>query len=209
LRFADERHDLRQETVSPDMLRLDDQRSGLIDRSADNVIADTLLDRQRLARQHRLIHARSTAHDEPIDRDLFPGTDSKPIPDRHGFEWDFRLLTARPDTMSRLGRQPHELPDSLTRAPSRGELEPFAQEHECDDHGGHLEIHANHSVLIPHCRREQAWEKRGDHTVRKRHQHPEANQRVHIGCTMNDAEPAAAVVRYRRPQHYRRTQNQF
>src|SRR6266566_1451633 len=86
LRLTDERHDLREETVGPHMLCLDDERSSLIDRCTHHTIADALLNGQRLAREHRLIDTRLTAHDPAIDRNPFPRSNSNPIPDRQGFK---------------------------------------------------------------------------------------------------------------------------
>src|SRR5436309_195549 len=82
--LTDERHDLRQETVGPYVLCLDHERSSLIDRCTHHTITDALLNGQRFAREHRLIDTRLTAHDPTIDRNLFPGSDSNPIPDRQG-----------------------------------------------------------------------------------------------------------------------------
>src|ERR1700694_605897 len=101
------------------MLRLDDERPSLIYRSAHDAITDTLLHRQRLTREHRLIDTGLTAHDATIDWDLFPRPDSKPIPDRERFKRDILLLTACSDAARCLGRQSQELPYCSARAAAR------------------------------------------------------------------------------------------
>ena len=56
LRLTDESHYLRQDAVRSDTLRLNEEHSGLIDRCAHHLVTSALLNRYRLAREHRLVH---------------------------------------------------------------------------------------------------------------------------------------------------------
>jgi hypothetical protein len=109
------------------MLCLDHQGSRLIDGRTHDAVSHTLLDGHRLAREHRLINTRCSVHDAPIDRDLLPRSDSKPIADTQGFQGDIFLLVAGCEAVRGLGSQSQELADRSARATSRGKLEPLAQ----------------------------------------------------------------------------------
>ena len=82
LRRRDHLDDLRQHGVLADAPRLDDQAAGAVERGAGHRVAGDLLDRQRLAGQHRLVDRRAALDHLAVDRHLLARPHPQPVADR-------------------------------------------------------------------------------------------------------------------------------
>jgi hypothetical protein len=65
---ADQVHDLGQRRVAPDPRRPEQERAVAVHRGADDLIARALVDRQRLAGEHRLVDRGVALDDAAVDR---------------------------------------------------------------------------------------------------------------------------------------------
>ena len=74
LGLGDHRDDPREERFGANLLRTHDQGPGAVDRRADDLVASALLDRNRLATDHRLVDGARSLKDHAVDRDALAGS---------------------------------------------------------------------------------------------------------------------------------------
>jgi hypothetical protein len=77
----DEVDDLAERGVGADLGRLVGERAGLVDRAADDLVADLLLHRDRLAGHEALVDRARAALDDAVDGDLVAGLEANDIAD--------------------------------------------------------------------------------------------------------------------------------
>ena len=81
LRLLDQPHDLRERRPAADGRRLHVDRAVAVERAADDAVARALLDGDRLARDHRLVHRRAARPHDAVDRDRVAGLDAEQVAD--------------------------------------------------------------------------------------------------------------------------------
>ena len=92
-----------------------------------------LLDRQRLAGEHRLVDRRRALDHDAVDRDLLAGPDPQQVADADGVERRRRSrCRPRPAERSR-GWSPIKPPDGAGRLVLGPRLEPATEQHQADD----------------------------------------------------------------------------
>src|SRR5690606_5063749 len=102
LRIAHEPDDARQHARLAQRRRAVAERARAVDRAADHRIAHGLLDRQRLARQHALVHRARARDDLAVDRDALARTDQHDVTPADQLDRDVDLAAVTLD--ARRGR---------------------------------------------------------------------------------------------------------
>ena len=125
-------NDPRQRRIAPDARDADLERAAAVDRAGEHVVADVLVDRQRLAGDRRLVDGAAASDDRAVQRNLLarPHDDDGARLDAI----DVDPLIAGGGAHDRLGgRQIHQRADGGTRALQRARLERLSdgeQEHD-------------------------------------------------------------------------------
>ena len=130
----------------PDAPRFEDERAGAVDRAARHRRAARLLDRNRLARHHRLVHGRRAVDDDAVHRNALARPDAKPIAHVHVLERHVVLGAVGLDPPRRLRRETEQTANRRARAAARAQLQHLPEQHEHDDDRGRLEIDADLAV---------------------------------------------------------------
>ena len=206
LRLGDQLHDLRQHGVAPDLARLDDERAGLVHGAADDVGADLLGDRHRLARDHRLVDGAAAFDDDAVDRHLLARAHPQAVADLDGVELDLLLGCRRPDAPGRLGREVEQRADGAAGALAGPQLEHLAEQDQHGDHGRRLEIDRDRAVVAAEGGREDAGREGRDDAVDPGDAGAHGDQREHVEVARDERLPAAHEERPAGPQHDRRGQ---
>ena len=179
LRALDERDDLRQRRVSPDALGAHDERARSVHGGADDAVARGLLDRQRLAGEHRLVDRRGAIDEHAVDRHAVARPHPDQVADDHLAERD---LTLAPVAQHAGGRRPQPQ-QGLHRAgglPLGAGLEPSPEQDETDDHRSRVEVRL---VAQPRCHDRVGHERDRDRIGVRRHR-ADRDERVHVGLAM-------------------------
>ena len=166
LRLLHEGDDLRQGGVGADLGGTHPQRSGGVDRGADDVRAGRLGHRQALPGDHRLVDLGLALLDDTVDRDLGTGSDQQQVSDLHvgGRHLDLAAV-AEHDRHRR--RQLEQAADGVVRTPSGAHLEPVPEQHEGGQHGGGFV----EDLAAAHEGDPDAIEPAGAHSDRDQHHH--------------------------------------
>ncbi len=139
-RLADHPDDLGQHRLGADPLGPHDQGPVAVDRAADDAISGPFLDRDRLARDHRLVHgARAFEHDA-VDRHLLARPDPQPIAGDDAIDRHVLLGAVVAEPPRGLGRQAQQRADGAAGLPARPQLEHLAQQDQRRDHRRGLEV---------------------------------------------------------------------
>ena len=129
-------------------------------------LAGALLDRHRLAGDHRLVDgARALEHDA-VDRHPLARPHAQPVADA-GRARAARPLRAPSASTRRavFGARPSRLRIAALGPAARAQLEHLAEQHERDDHRRRLEVDGRPSPCAAERRREQPGRERRDHAV--------------------------------------------
>ncbi len=133
-RLLNERDDLCQCRVRPDLGGPDPQSAGGVDGRADHLRADGLVHRQALAGHHRLVEVGLARLDHPVDCDLASGADEQQVTDGDlGGRYLDRFAVPHHQRLLR-----HELEQGADRvggSAAGAHLEPVPQQHERGEHG--------------------------------------------------------------------------
>ncbi len=210
LRLLDQTDDLRQRRVAPDARRLEAERAGLVHGGADDLVARALLDRHRLAGEHRLVDRRAAVEDPPVDRDPLARSHEHDIAEAHGRDRHVALDAAFDDP-GRLGLEADEPADRLARPALGPGLEVLPEEDQADDHRRGVEVQIRHVVAD---RRGQdagaeAVVEDGGHAVGVCGRRPERDERVHVGGAVARRAERALVEPPAGPELDRRRQRQL
>ena len=95
LRLGDHRDDLCEQRVAADPARLEDEPTGRVQRAAGDGRADRLLDRHRLAGDHRFVDAAAALDDDAVDRHALARSHAQSIADVDQLERDVFFTRAR------------------------------------------------------------------------------------------------------------------
>ncbi len=175
-------HDLGERRVAAHPLRAHHERSAGVDGRADDRVADALLDRQRLAGQHRLVHGRGTVDQDPVDRHPIAGAYPHEIT-RHDLVHRDLALPALAQDAGRIGSQLQQGPDRAGRPALGTGLEPAAEQDETDDQRRRVEV-----GLMPDAGRHDLLGQQGDeHRVPICRQRADRDQGVHVRLAVPSA----------------------
>ncbi len=140
----------------------------------------SLVDRHRLAGDHRLVDGAAALDDRAVDRHLLAGTHAQAVADLHGVELDLLLGAVRPDAPRRLGREVEQRADGAARALAGAQLEHLPEQHEHGDDGGRLEVDRDRAVVAAEGGREDARRERRDDAVDPGDARAHGDQREHV-----------------------------
>ena len=140
LRLLNELDDLSQGGIDPDLGGPHPQRSGGVQRGADDLVAGRFVDRQTLAGDHRLVEVALAVLDDAVDRDLRAGANQEQVShlDVGGRNLDGSAVSH--DERHRR-REIQQRTDRLVGAAPSAHLEPVAQQHERRQDCGRLVEH--------------------------------------------------------------------
>ena len=161
-RLADHPDDLGQHRLGADAIGPHDQAAGPVDRAADDPVPRPLLDRDRLARDHRLVHRAGALDHDAVDRDLLPGPDPESVARLTTVQRDVLLAAVVAEPSRSLGSQPEEGTDRTAGLATSPKLEHLAQQDERRDDRRRLEVHRDRAVVVAERIRKDAWRDRRD-----------------------------------------------
>ena len=189
LGLLDEPDDLRERGVAADALGAEAEGAALVQRGAGHAVAGALLDRDALAGEHRLVHARVPLDHGAVDRHLLPGAHEHDVADRHLLDRNLDLdAVAHHDRGAR--RQAHQRADRLRGLAAGDRLEPLAQHDEGQQDPGGLVV----ELVGVIARAARPDEDRDDDAVEPGDAGAERDQGVHgRGAGFDDGEDAAGV----------------
>ena len=183
LRVLDEAHDLSERGVGAHLGRAEPEAAQLVHGRADDGVARGLLDRDRLAGEHRLVDCRGALDEHAVDRDLLAGTDHDEVAHDDLLDGDVGLFPATHDAGG-LGRQTHERLDGVARAALCARLEQLAQQHEGDEQRARLVEDRLHL---------QRRNERRRHAVEVRRRGTDGDERVHVAGALLQRAPRTLV----------------
>ncbi len=132
LRGLDQMDDARQRRVAAQRRRDDLERAMPVDRSGEHLVAVPLVDRQRLARDRRLVDIAFAGHDAAVERQLLAGSHAHVVADPDFVGRHASLLPRSHDGGFRR-RQVHQRADGVTRAVHASRFEVLREREEKDD----------------------------------------------------------------------------
>ena len=200
LRLPHELHDLGEGGLLSHARRLHDDRAVPVHRRAEERVARHLLDRDRLARDERLVHRRRPLDENAVRRHLLAREDAQEITGAHPLERNLDVAVRADE--ARLARaEPGERPDRLPRLPLRPLLEESPEEDERDDDDRGFVVDRR----VPARDVEEVREERGRRRGEERRRRPEGDERVHVGGEApRGARPAHEDVAPREAEDDRR-----
>ena len=140
----------------PTFWRLDHERAALVHGAADDLGADLLRYRHRLAGDHRLVDGAAALETTPSTGTFSPGRTRRRSPTCTASSWT-SSSRRRADAPRRLGREVEQRPDGAARALARPQLEHLPEQDEQDgDDGRRLEVDGDRAVMAAERRREDA-----------------------------------------------------
>ncbi len=209
LRLAHQPDDLRQQGVAADALGLHHEGAGAVHRAARDLAGGGLLDRNRLASDHRFVDGALALDDDAVDRHPLARPHAQTVADLHLLERHLLLVPGVVEATGRGGRQAEQLPDGRTRAAPRAQFEHLAEQHEHDDDRRRLEVDADLIAVRAERRRKQARRQRRDHAEPVGRADAERDQREHVQVPVHDRRPAPHEERPSAPQHDRSGQQEL
>ena len=114
-RFGYHANDLGEHRFAPDPLGLHHQRARAVDCAANQLVAGSFLDGDRLAGDHRLVHGTRAFHYHTVDGNLLAGTDSQPIARNDLIKQHVLFSSILADPASRPGGQPEQRTNGTAR----------------------------------------------------------------------------------------------
>src|SRR5690606_18246020 len=120
-------NDLGERGVTTDARGTEPQTAAAVDRATHDLVAGPLLDRKRLAREHRLVNGAVTTLHHAVHRDLLARTHDDDVADLQRRNVDIALLAIR-EHARRLRLQPHQRTDRRRRAPLCTRLQHLAEQ---------------------------------------------------------------------------------
>ena len=199
LGIAHQANDLRQHAGGAHRRGFDLERTGRIDGGADDAIAGLLLDRQRFAGQHRLVHGAGAAADDAVHGESLAGADEYDVASADVGDGNLFLAAITPDA-GRGWLQGRQVAQRARRLPLGPRFHRVAQQHQRDDQDDRFVVDVGSRTLLLQRRRRD----RGRERVQERRAGPDRDQRVHVGIAMPECGPGPGVEGGARPQHHER-----
>ncbi len=192
--------DLAEAGVLPHGSGFNFQHAGAVDGTAQHLVALAARHRQALAGEDRLVQLAGAAHDFAIHRHPFAHQHPQPITAQHLVDGDALPALATPDGGSFRPKR-HQFANGGLGAASGPRFQQLAEGDQGNDDGARLEIEL---AAGSHPQRQQqieAVEVGG--AGAGRHQH------IHVGCTVLDGEPGAAIETGPDPELHRGGEQQL
>ncbi len=141
LRLGDHRDDLREQRIAADALGAHDEAAGAVDGGAGDLVARRLLDRHRLAGDHRLVDRAVALEHDAVDRHLLARPHPQALAGDDRFERRCRSsLPSSRDEARALGREIEQGADRAAGLRAGAQLEHLAEQDQGGDHRRRLEI---------------------------------------------------------------------
>ena len=189
LRVLHHLDDLRQRGLLAHRRCLEAEAARLVDGAADDRVARRLGHRQALAGEHGLVDGALPRRHHAVDRDLLARPHDDDVAHQHILDGHLDLFgrrTAAAHDACRLGAQPQQLADRLTRLPLATRFEEFSDRNQRQNHSRRLEVDVIVHGVQPQHEHGQA--------VEIGHARPHGHQRVHVGGAILECLPCADVV---------------
>ncbi len=199
LRLAHHAHDLAQHGVTADVGGAQHDGAAPVEGGADDHVAGTAGDRQRLTGEHRLVDAAAAVHDDTVDRHLLTGSDAHEVAGSDSFDGHVQL-DVTVDAPSGARTQSHQGGDRATGLRLGTCLHPAAGEDEADDHGRRIEVRDRLDAGVVDERGRQC----DGHAVAPRGHRPQRHQRVHRDRAMPRLPPGVAQEHAAGPELHER-----
>ena len=200
--------DLREQRVGADLLGAHHERARLIDGGAGDRIAGALLDRHRLAGDHRLVDDRVALEDDAVHRHLGAGPHAQGVAGVHFRELDLALGAVRLDADRGVRGEAEQRAHRARGLRPRAQLEHLTEQHQRGDDGRRLEVEGHETVRLErlgerarHEHREDA-EEVGDRDAK-------ADEAVHVEPQRPERHPRALEERPAAPEHDRRGEREL
>jgi hypothetical protein len=159
LGIAHQANDLRQYAGSAHRRGFDLERTGRVDGSADDAIAGLLLDRQRFAGQHRLVHGAGAAADDAVHGKSLAGADEHDIASTDVGDGNLFLAGITPNAGCGW-LQGRQVAQRARRLPLRPRFQRVAQQHQRDDQDDRFVVDVGSRTLLLQRRRRDRGRKR-------------------------------------------------
>ena len=230
LRLAHHPDDLGKQGLRTDPLGAHREAARAVHRGADHRVARPLLDRDRLAADHRLVDCATTVDDHPVDRHPLTRPHPQQVPDAHlgkrhvlirhirrarriGGVVRIRRVRrfrfgravcygpdAPADPVRHRGCQTEQRPQRRAGPVPRPQLQHLSEQYQHDDDHGRVEVRLD-AALHPEAVRKAVGDDGGRHAVEERRSHAERDQREHVRAAIDDRRPAPLKEGTPRPQH--------
>ena len=183
LRITHHLDDARQNHLASDPLGHEVDHARGVDRAADDLVAWSLLDRNTLPGDHRLVHGAAALVNAPVNRNLFSGAHHHHIahPDLGGR--NLQLGTVADDPGNQRPKV-HEAPNGLGGPALRAGLERLAEHDERDDDCRRLVKREGRPLG------KEPGKGHGDGRIEPRRPRPESDQRVHVRIVTSESRPS-------------------
>ncbi len=170
--------------------------ASFVERAADDLVANLLLDRHRFARNHRLVDSARPRDHLSINGNFLTRTDNDHIIGDYLFDREINFLAVA-DHASGLGLKSDQLFDGL-RGPALGlDFQSKTEDDERDDNVGDIPEHLSELHVRKDARRGDR-----DDRVGIGRTDPDRDQRVHICRAMLERIPQACEELRSRPDHH-------
>ena len=156
LGLADHPHDLREHRLRPHALGPHHETARAVDGAADETIAGRLLDRDRLARHHRLVDRALALGHDAVDRHLLAGPDAEAVSHPDLLERDVLLAAVIGEPPGRLRGEAEQGLDGARGLAPGPQLQHLPEQHQRGDDGGGLEVHRDVAHVVAERGREDA-----------------------------------------------------
>ncbi len=202
MRLLHQPDDLRQHHIPADFRRPIFECAGLVDRAAYNPGAHRLFHRNRLSRDHRLVHIGMTVDHLSIDRQPLAGANDDNVACSHLVHCQIDNLTITLDA-SALCLKARKLSDRIARFAAGAGLKQPADEDERDDDGGRFVIDVA-GIFRQDTRREGR-----DQGIEIGCADTERHERIHLRRPMEKGRKAALQEAPSRSKNNRRRQQEI
>ncbi len=202
LGLRDQRHDVGEQRIGAHPLGAHHETARCVHGGSRELASRGLLDRNRLAGDHRLIHRRGALLDGAVHRDLLAGPNAQAVARLHLLERSIALAAVGEDDAGGLGREAEEGADRVAGAGAGAKLEDLPEQDQRGDDGGGLEVHRD-TAVHPERLREDPGSYRRHQGVSERGAGADRDQREHVEPPGHNRAPSADEERGPAPQHDR------
>ncbi len=208
LSLAHHSDDLGQQRVRSDSQSLHDERPRSVDRATSQPAVRDLLDGNRLASHHRLVHAARALANDAVHGNALSWPDSQSIADLDVLQRDVALDSIRVGTASCLWRKSEERAYRRARPAASAQLQHLPEQDEHGNHRRRLEVDRNCALHAKRMRQSVGKERR-HHAERVGGADAERDEREHVEMPAHNRRPPADEKRPAAPKDDRRRQTEL
>ena len=199
LRLRHHLHDLRQHGVAADLLRAHRERAGLVERAADDLVADALRRRHGFAGDQELVERAAPVDDLAVDRDFFARPHAQQVADAHRVERHVLVAAVGAQAPRGLRREVEQGADRAAGLRARAQLQHLAEQGQRGDDRRRLEIDRDRAVRVAEGCGEQGGGERRDDAVGIGDADAHRDEREHVEVARSAATPGRGRKTARRP----------